>query len=184
MGFLCWRPRPHRARQADDGRRADHRWHSSSLTPVFAHGLPDQALRRRAHLLPTETDRPRWVPFWCYKFRSMVPNAEALRAELAARNVHGEAGITFKVKARPADHSDWSIIRKTSIDELPQLFNVIRGEMSLVGPRPPLPSEVAQYDDSATPPTDRPARPDLPLAGERPGRAPVRRAGPPRPRIH
>lgn len=87
------------------------------------------------------------VPFYCYKFRSMVTNAEALRVQLAAENVHGESGITFKVKRDPRITPIGRFIRKTSIDELPQLFNVIRGEMSLVGPRPPLPSEVERYNE-------------------------------------
>jgi exopolysaccharide biosynthesis polyprenyl glycosylphosphotransferase len=87
------------------------------------------------------------VPFWCYKFRSMVTNAETLREKLAAQNVHGEAGITFKIKADPRITPIGRFIRKMSIDELPQLFNVLRGEMSLVGPRPPVPSEVAQYNE-------------------------------------
>lgn len=87
------------------------------------------------------------VPFYCYKFRSMVTNAEALRVQLAAENVHGEEGITFKVKRDPRITPIGRFIRKTSIDELPQLFNVIRGEMSLVGPRPPVPSEVERYNE-------------------------------------
>lgn len=87
------------------------------------------------------------VPFWCYKFRSMVTNAEALRVQLAAENVHGEEAITFKVKRDPRITPIGRFIRKTSIDELPQLFNVIRGEMSLVGPRPPVPSEVERYNE-------------------------------------
>jgi exopolysaccharide biosynthesis polyprenyl glycosylphosphotransferase len=87
------------------------------------------------------------VPFTCFKFRSMVTNAEALRNKLVAQNVHGEDGITFKVKRDPRITPIGRFIRKTSIDELPQLFNVLRGEMSLVGPRPAIPAEVAQYTD-------------------------------------
>ncbi len=87
------------------------------------------------------------IPFWCYKFRSMVQNAEALRAALAAQNVHGPDGITFKVKRDPRITPIGRLLRKTSLDELPQLINVLRGEMSLVGPRPPLPSEVALYNE-------------------------------------
>jgi lipopolysaccharide/colanic/teichoic acid biosynthesis glycosyltransferase len=87
------------------------------------------------------------IPFWCYKFRSMVPNAEALRADLMPQNVHGENGITFKLKHDPRITPIGRFLRKASIDELPQLFNIIRGEMSLVGPRPPLPAEVAKYNE-------------------------------------
>lgn len=80
-----------------------------------------------------------------YKFRSMVANAEILRQELAAAN---EAdGPVFKIKADPRITKVGKFIRKYSIDELPQLFNVIKGDMSLVGPRPPLSGEVDRYGD-------------------------------------
>lgn len=85
-------------------------------------------------------------PFICYKFRSMVTDADALKARLAARNEHGEDAITFKIKRDPRVTPLGRLIRKASIDEIPQLFNVLRGEMSLVGPRPAVPSEVARYD--------------------------------------
>ncbi|EFO82112.1 undecaprenyl-phosphate galactose phosphotransferase [Oscillochloris trichoides DG-6] len=82
--------------------------------------------------------------FACYKFRSMYIDAEARKAELIAKN---EAdGPVFKIKHDPRVTRVGRIIRKLSIDELPQLFNVLRGEMSLVGPRPALPSEVAKYN--------------------------------------
>jgi lipopolysaccharide/colanic/teichoic acid biosynthesis glycosyltransferase len=84
-------------------------------------------------------------PFWIYKFRSMVPNAEALKAQLMAQNEMRD-GILFKIKRDPRVTRVGRIIRKLSLDELPQLWNVVRGEMSLVGPRPPVPSEVARYD--------------------------------------
>lgn len=87
------------------------------------------------------------VPFSCYKFRSMVVNAEAMRAELELRNRHGADGVTFKLERDPRITPIGRIIRRTSIDELPQLFNVLLGEMSLVGPRPAIPSEVARYND-------------------------------------
>jgi exopolysaccharide biosynthesis polyprenyl glycosylphosphotransferase len=78
------------------------------------------------------------------KFRTMVPDAEARLPELAARNeVHGAA---FKLTEDPRLTRTGRILRRTSLDELPQLWNVVRGEMSVVGPRPPLPREVAQYD--------------------------------------
>lgn len=81
--------------------------------------------------------------FEMYKFRSMVVNAEALLRELQLKNE--VSGHMFKMKNDPRITRIGKIIRKTSIDELPQLFNVIKGDMSLVGPRPPLPREVAAY---------------------------------------
>jgi exopolysaccharide biosynthesis polyprenyl glycosylphosphotransferase len=82
-------------------------------------------------------------PFHMLKFRSMVVNAEELRVKLEAFNE--QAGPVFKMKDDPRITRVGRFIRKYSIDELPQLLNVLRGEMSLVGPRPPLPSEVAKY---------------------------------------
>jgi lipopolysaccharide/colanic/teichoic acid biosynthesis glycosyltransferase len=84
--------------------------------------------------------------FTCCKFRSMVPDAERLKARLLAQNHHGD-NRTFKLPQDPRITWIGRILRKTSIDELPQLWNVVRGEMSLVGPRPPLPSEVNLYSD-------------------------------------
>ncbi|MGB9738483.1 MAG: glycosyl transferase [Chloroflexus aggregans] len=81
--------------------------------------------------------------FYCYKFRSMYVDAEQRLKELQAKN---EAdGPVFKMKCDPRVTRVGRVIRKLSIDELPQLFNVLKGEMSLVGPRPALPSEVAKY---------------------------------------
>ena len=79
------------------------------------------------------------------KFRSMCVNAEAVRAALLAANEHGSAGVTFKMKRDPRITPIGRLIRRTSIDELPQLWSIVRGDMSLVGPRPPLVSEVARY---------------------------------------
>jgi lipopolysaccharide/colanic/teichoic acid biosynthesis glycosyltransferase len=84
--------------------------------------------------------------FTCYKFRSMVTDAERLKAQLLAQNHHAD-NRTFKLPRDPRITSIGRILRKTSIDELPQLWNVVRGEMSLVGPRPPIPSEVNLYSD-------------------------------------
>lgn len=81
--------------------------------------------------------------FTMYKFRSMVVDAEARRRELMKYNEMG--GPVFKIKKDPRITAVGRLIRKTSIDELPQLFNVLFGHMSLIGPRPPLPDEVAQY---------------------------------------
>lgn len=82
--------------------------------------------------------------FRFYKFRSMVANAEALREGLAAANE--QEGPVFKIRKDPRVTLIGRILRKTSLDELPQLFNILRGEMSLVGPRPPIPSEVEHYE--------------------------------------
>jgi exopolysaccharide biosynthesis polyprenyl glycosylphosphotransferase len=83
--------------------------------------------------------------FMMYKFRSMCPDAERRLAELRA---HNEAtGPLFKIRRDPRITRVGKILRRWSLDELPQLFNVLRGEMSLVGPRPPLPAELADYED-------------------------------------
>lgn len=85
--------------------------------------------------------------FKFYKFRSMRPNAEAELEELLAHNEM--EGPVFKIRNDPRITKVGRFIRKTSIDELPQLINVLRGDMSIVGPRPSLPREAAQYDDYA-----------------------------------
>ncbi len=82
--------------------------------------------------------------FGVFKFRTMVMNADALLAELTARNETD--GLMFKMRDDPRVTRVGRLLRKWSLDELPQLLNVVRGQMSLVGPRPPLPSEVARYD--------------------------------------
>lgn len=82
--------------------------------------------------------------FRMIKFRSMVTNAEKLQAALDAQNESG-AGVLFKMKNDPRITRVGRLIRKFSLDELPQLFNVLGGSMSLVGPRPALPREVAAY---------------------------------------
>ena len=78
------------------------------------------------------------------KFRSMVMNAEALKDQLIKENDHGD-GVTFKMKKDPRITWIGRFIRHGSMDELPQLWCVLKGDMSLVGPRPPVPREVAQY---------------------------------------
>jgi lipopolysaccharide/colanic/teichoic acid biosynthesis glycosyltransferase len=78
------------------------------------------------------------------KFRSMVIQAEDLKDSILAQNDHQQS-ITFKMKQDPRVTKIGRIIRKLSIDELPQLWLVLHGEMSLVGPRPPVPAEVAKY---------------------------------------
>jgi len=83
--------------------------------------------------------------FRFYKFRSMIPAADQRLEELLESNEM--TGPVFKIKDDPRITRVGKFIRKTSIDELPQIFNVLKGDMSIVGPRPPLPREVAQYSD-------------------------------------
>jgi lipopolysaccharide/colanic/teichoic acid biosynthesis glycosyltransferase len=78
------------------------------------------------------------------KFRSMIPNADRLKSQLLAQNDHKE-GVTFKMRKDPRITWIGRLIRKFSIDELPQLWCVLKGDMTLVGPRPPVPREVARY---------------------------------------
>ena len=82
--------------------------------------------------------------FKCWKFRSMFIDAEKRKQELLAEN-EMDGGTTFKMKRDPRITRIGRFIRKASIDELPQLWNVFVGDMSLVGPRPPVPQEVAKY---------------------------------------
>ena len=81
--------------------------------------------------------------FQMYKFRSMIVNADRVKSELMDQNEAG--GVIFKMKRDPRITRVGRVIRKLSIDELPQLYNVLKGDMSLVGPRPSLPKEVAEY---------------------------------------
>jgi exopolysaccharide biosynthesis polyprenyl glycosylphosphotransferase len=83
-------------------------------------------------------------PFTIIKFRTMAPDAEERLHEVA--HLNELEGAAFKASNDPRMSSVGSVLRRTSIDELPQLWNVLRGEMSLVGPRPPLPTEVVEYD--------------------------------------
>ncbi len=85
-------------------------------------------------------------PFWFIKFRSMVKNAEQIKRDLIPKNeVRG--GPVFKMRNDPRVTRVGRFLRRYSLDELPQLIHVLHGEMSLVGPRPPLPSEVASYGE-------------------------------------
>jgi lipopolysaccharide/colanic/teichoic acid biosynthesis glycosyltransferase len=86
-------------------------------------------------------------PFRLFKLRTMVAGAHLQQDELSALNE--VSGPVFKIRRDPRLHALGGLLRRTSIDELPNLMNVLCGEMSLVGPRPPLPSEVAHYDANA-----------------------------------
>ncbi len=85
--------------------------------------------------------------FRMYKLRSMVEGAHLLHDDV--RHLNDVTGPVLKIKRDPRLHALGSFLRRTSIDELPNFINVLRGEMSIVGPRPPLPSEVEHYDASA-----------------------------------
>ena len=86
-------------------------------------------------------------PFKVYKMRTMCVDAEERKEDLG--EVDEGNGVLFKVRQDPRITRIGGLLRKTSLDELPQLINVVKGEMSLVGPRPALPEEVAQYDETA-----------------------------------
>lgn len=79
------------------------------------------------------------------KFRSMVTDAEARRAFLRDQNIHGADGIPFKIPRDPRTTRVGRFIRRHSLDEIPQLWCVLKGDMSMVGPRPPTPDEASQY---------------------------------------
>ncbi|MGG5259346.1 sugar transferase [Phycicoccus avicenniae] len=85
--------------------------------------------------------------FSCFKFRSMVVDADRMTAQVADTNKHGADHVLFKAEHDPRITPPGRFIRRFSLDEMPQFLNVLRGEMSLVGPRPPLPSEVERYTD-------------------------------------
>jgi len=82
--------------------------------------------------------------FTCYKFRSMVRGAEAMKADLAELNE--ATGPAFKIREDPRITKVGAFLRRSSLDEIPQLFNVLRGQMSVVGPRPQIPAEVELYE--------------------------------------
>jgi len=82
--------------------------------------------------------------FNCLKFRTMIENAEEIKKDL--KKLNEMDGPVFKIKNDPRITKVGRFLRKTSIDELPQIINVLKGDMSLVGPRPPVPDEVSQYE--------------------------------------
>jgi lipopolysaccharide/colanic/teichoic acid biosynthesis glycosyltransferase len=117
-----------------------------ALSPLFAAVALAIKLTDRGPVFFWQTRVGQWgAEFPFPKFRSMVTNAEALKATLASQSHHASSNVTFKMRNDPRITWIGRIIRKLSIDELPQLWCVVGGQMSLVGPRPPLPKEVAQY---------------------------------------
>ena len=115
------------------------------LSPVFLVTALAIQVRDRSSILFRQTRVGlHGRPFTIYKFRSMVPDAELRLDEVAHLNMR--RGPAFKATDDPRITSIGSFLRRSSLDELPQLWNVLKGEMSLVGPRPPLPPEVDRYD--------------------------------------
>jgi exopolysaccharide biosynthesis polyprenyl glycosylphosphotransferase len=115
-----------------------------ALTPLFAAVAAAIKLTSPgAVLYASERVGRKGRLFTCYKFRTMVPNADALRSELL--HLNEREGVLFKMSNDPRVTRIGRVLRKYSLDELPQLWNVLRGDMSLVGPRPCIQSEVAQY---------------------------------------
>ncbi len=119
--------------------------------------------------------------FTVLKFRTMVPDAELRKEALLALNESD--GVLFKMRRDPRITTIGSFLRRTSLDELPQLLNVVLGEMSLVGPRPALPAEAALYSDERLPPAGGQARDDRTLADQRPVGPELRGRGPARPAV-
>ncbi|HRD68001.1 MAG TPA: sugar transferase [Candidatus Competibacter sp.] len=115
------------------------------LTPLFLTIMLLIRLESPGPIFFKQVRVGRWgALFTMWKFRSMYVDAEARKAVLLAENESG-GGVIFKMKRDPRITKIGRFIRKASIDELPQLWNVLMGDMSLVGPRPALPSEVNQY---------------------------------------
>lgn len=109
-----------------------------SLAILIGDGRPVYFRQRRVGL--------RGEPFTLFKFRTMASGTAAAKVELAALNVNAD-GPLFKARRDPRVTRVGAFLRRYSLDELPQLLNVVRGEMALVGPRPPLPEEAAQYSE-------------------------------------
>lgn len=117
-----------------------------AFSPVFAYASARVRLHDRGPVFFRQTRVGRdGKTFHCWKFRTMVTNAEELLEDL--KKQQGHAGVLFKMEDDPRVTAPGRWLRRFSLDELPQLWNVLLGDMSLVGPRPPLGHEVAQYDD-------------------------------------
>lgn len=109
--------------------------------------------------------------FKMLKFRSMIVDADARWKDVLPSNEKAN-GVTVLIRNDPRITRVGAFLRKSSLDELPQLFNVLQGDMSLVGPRPPLPREVAKYSQADRRRPPRQTRHDLPLADRRTRRTP------------
>ena len=129
-------------------RALDVAWSAAALWVLFPFLLAIAALVRLTSKGPVFFRQTRvglhGQEFHMLKFRSMVANAAGMQADLAKLNE--QSGPVFKIKRDPRVTPLGRVLRKYSIDELPQLVNVLRGDMTLVGPRPPVPHEVAQYE--------------------------------------
>lgn len=114
------------------------------LSPVFFITALTIKLEDKGPLFYSQIRVGKWGRlFKMFKFRSMCVNAEKMKKDMIRMNEAG--GVIFKIKNDSRITKTGAFIRKASIDELPQLWNVLKGDMSLVGPRPPLPEEVSQY---------------------------------------
>lgn len=115
------------------------------LSPVFLSTALLIKIEDRGPIFFAQNRVGKWGRvFKMYKFRSMVVGADKMKDALLDQNESG--GVMFKMKRDPRITRVGRVIRRLSIDELPQLFNVLKGDMSLVGPRPPVPREVAEYE--------------------------------------
>ena len=115
------------------------------LSPLFFLVALIIYLTDRGPVIYTQKRVGKWGREFSFpKFRSMVVNADEIRQKILDQSHHADS-LTFKMAKDPRITWIGGIIRKLSIDELPQLWNVLKGDMSLVGPRPPLPEEVARY---------------------------------------
>jgi len=104
-------------------------WFSDKTAPIF---YKSKRVGKNGH------------EFWCYKFRTMVVDAEKQKKQLLKKNER-KGGVLFKIENDPRITDFGKFLRKYSLDELPQLWNILRGEMSFIGPRPHLPEEVKKY---------------------------------------
>lgn len=116
-----------------------------SLSPLFLITALAIKIENPGSAFYSQTRVGKWGKlFTMYKFRSMVVGADKMKDELLDQDESG--GVIFKIKRDPRITEVGRIIRKLSIDELPQMWNVLKRDMSLVGPRPPVPKEVAEYE--------------------------------------